>query len=115
MTMTPDLSVLPTIPRDAEGPVFREPWEARAFAMAVSLNARGVFAWSKWAAALSREIAIDGGASDYYTLWLRALERLVQDKGVATATALAETAEAWKHAAEHTPHGQPIELGRGRI
>jgi nitrile hydratase accessory protein len=112
MTVVPDLSVLPAIPHDEEGPVFREPWEARAFAMAVSLNARGVFSWTEWAAALAQEIAADGGASDYYTLWLRALERLVQDKGVATASALRDTAEAWKHAAEHTPHGQPIELGR---
>lgn len=112
MTTTPDLSVLPAIPRDAEGPVFREPWEARAFAMAVQLDARGVFAWAEWAAALAREIASDGGASDHYTLWLRALERIVQDRGVATAASLAATAEAWKHAAEHTPHGQPIELHR---
>jgi nitrile hydratase accessory protein len=112
MTANPDISTLHAIPRDAEGPVFREPWEARAFALAVSLNARGVFAWSEWAAALAHEIAVDAGASDYYTLWLRALERLVQEKGVATAATLAETAGAWKHAAEHTPHGQPIELHR---
>jgi nitrile hydratase accessory protein len=112
MTASPDLSVLPAIPRDDDGPVFREPWEARAFAMAVQLNQRDVFAWTEWAAALAREIKADGGASDYYMLWLRALERLVQDKGVATAAALSETAEAWKRAAEHTPHGQPIELGR---
>jgi nitrile hydratase accessory protein len=112
MNTSPDLSVLPAIPRDDEGPVFREPWEARAFAIAVSLHQRGVFAWTEWAAVLAREIKGDDGASDYYTLWLRALERLVQEKGVATAAALHDTAEAWKHAAEHTPHGQPIELHR---
>src|ERR1700761_3430569 len=112
MTVSPDLSVLPAVPRDEEGPVFREPWEARAFAMAVQLNQRGVFAWTEWAATLAREIKADDGASDYYTLWLRTLELLVQEKGVATAAALSETAEAWKHAAEHTPHGQPIELHR---
>ena len=27
-----------SIPRNAEGPVFREPWEAQAFALALSLN-----------------------------------------------------------------------------
>jgi nitrile hydratase accessory protein len=112
MTLLPDLSVLPAIPHDAEGPVFREPWEARAFAMAVSLHARGIFGWSEWAATLAREIKTDDGSSAYYMLWLRALERLVQEKGVATAAALAETAEAWKHAAEGTPHGQPIEFHR---
>jgi nitrile hydratase accessory protein len=112
MTASPDLSVLPAIPRDDDGPVFREPWEARAFAMAVSLHQRGVFTWTEWAAALAREIAADDGAADYYMLWLRALERLVEEKGVATAAALLDTAEAWKFAAEHTPHGRPIELGR---
>ena len=112
MMSVPDITVLPAIPCDAEGPVFRAPWEARAFAMAVQLNARGVFAWSEWANALACEIAADAGGSDYYTLWLRALERLVQEKGVATAAALTDTAVAWKHAAEHTPHGQPIELHR---
>lgn len=115
MTVAPDLAVLPAIPRDEDGPVFREPWEARAFAMAVSLHARGVFTWTEWAAALAREIKADDDASGYYALWLSALEGLVREKGVATAAALAETASAWKHAAEHTPHGQPIELGRGRV
>src|SRR2546426_4662669 len=33
---TPDLAALPRLPRDAEGPVFRAPWEAQAFAMARS-------------------------------------------------------------------------------
>ena len=112
MTIIPDISMLPAIPRDKEGPVFREPWEARAFAIAVSLNECGVFTWTEWAETLAREIAIDRGASDYYALWLRALERLAIDKGVASAASLAKTTAAWKHAAEHTPHGQPIELDR---
>jgi hypothetical protein len=37
------------IPRDEDGPVFREPWEAEAFALAVSLNERGLFTWKEWA------------------------------------------------------------------
>ena len=37
------------LPKDADGPVFAEPWEAQAFAMAVKLNEAGVFQWSEWA------------------------------------------------------------------
>ena len=37
--------------RDADGPVFREPWEAQAFAMTLVLHERGVFTWKEWAAA----------------------------------------------------------------
>jgi len=38
-------SVLQDLPRDADGPVFREPWEAQAFAMALTLHERGLFTW----------------------------------------------------------------------
>ena len=110
MTFDPDITALRAIPLDSEGPVFREPWEARAFAMAVSLSGRGVFTWTEWAETLAQEIASDRGVSDYYRLWLQALEKLVIEKGAVTPQSLAKTAKAWKHAAEHTPHGQPIEL-----
>ena len=43
------VETLPDLPRDADGPVFREPWEAQAFAMAVSLHERGLFTWPEWA------------------------------------------------------------------
>jgi nitrile hydratase accessory protein len=82
--LTP-LEAVPSIPRDKEGPVFREPWEAKAFALAVALNEKGVFTWSEWAETLGREIAAaepDDG-SRYYEHWLAALERLVGQKGLA--------------------------------
>jgi len=113
------ISALPDIPRDNDGPVFREPWEAHAFAMALSLYERGVFTWSEWAAELAEEIARAQGAGDpdtgetYYLHWLAALERLVAEKGVATAALLARTKHAWEHACERTPHGKPIELQAG--
>jgi nitrile hydratase accessory protein len=106
------------IPRDAEGPVFREPWEARAFALAVSLSQHGVFSWSEWATALAAEIAQAQRRGDpdtgetYYLHWLAALERLVTDKQVTTAAMLERTRAAWDHAADRTPHGKPIELRR---
>ncbi|NPU12811.1 MULTISPECIES: nitrile hydratase accessory protein [Bradyrhizobium] len=107
---------LPGIPVDADGPVFREPWEAHAFAMAVTLHARGLFTWPEWAAALAEEIARAQAEGDsdcgdtYYRHWLATLERLVADKGVTTSANLARYRDAWDHAADRTPHGKPIEL-----
>ena len=110
---------VPAIPRDDGGPVFREPWEAHAFAMALTLHDRGVFTWSEWAAALASEIKRAQAAGDpdrgdtYYRHWLAALERLVAEKGVTDPASLARYRNAWDHAAERTPHGQPIELQPG--
>jgi nitrile hydratase accessory protein len=107
---------LPGIPVDADGPVFREPWEAHAFAMAVTLHARGLFTWPEWAAALAEEISRAQAEGDadcgdtYYRHWLATLERLVADKGVTTSANLARYRDAWDHAADRTPHGKPIEL-----
>ena len=107
---------VPGIPRDADGPVFREPWEAQAFAMALALHARGVFTWPEWAAALAEEIKRAQAAGDpdtgetYYRHWLANLERLIAVKGVTTADDLHRYRDAWDHAADRTPHGQPIEL-----
>jgi nitrile hydratase accessory protein len=110
------IDALPSIPRDAEGPVFREPWEAQAFAVAVALHERGVFTWPEWAAALADEIrrAQEAGDPDtgetYYRHWLAALERLVAEKHVTDLDTLERYADAWGRAAARTPHGTPIEL-----
>src|SRR4051812_25546722 len=107
---------MPGIPRDADGPVFREPWEAQAFAMALTLHARGVFTWPEWAASLAEEIRRAQAAGDpdtgetYYRHWLANLERLIAAKGVATRQTLDRYRDAWDRAADRTPHGQPIEL-----
>jgi nitrile hydratase accessory protein len=111
-----DLGALPRIPRDGEGPVFRAPWEAQAFAMAVSLHERGCFTWKEWAAALAEEIAAAtarGEADDgsrYYHYWLAALEKLVAAKRLVGADELAVRRDEWDRAARATPHGRPIEL-----
>jgi nitrile hydratase accessory protein len=109
-------SALPDIPSDAEGPVFREPWEAQAFAMALMLHERGVFTWDEWAETLGAEIKRAQAAGDpdtgetYYHHWLATLERLVAAKGVASPDLLHRTRDAWDHAADRTPHGKPIVL-----
>jgi nitrile hydratase accessory protein len=108
--------IWPGIPRDDDGPVFREPWEAQAFAMTLALHERGLFSWPEWSAALGLEIKRAQAAGDpdtgetYYHHWLAALERLVADKGVTNHDTLHRYRDAWDHAADRTPHGQPIEL-----
>jgi len=109
-------AALPSLPRDEVGPVFREPWEAQAFAMTLQLYQRGLFSWPEWAAALAAEIKRAQKAGDpdtgdtYYHHWLAALERLVAEKGIADPASLARYRDAWDHAADRTPHGMPIEL-----
>jgi nitrile hydratase accessory protein len=118
--MTVSLDALSAIPRDAEGPVFRAPWEAQAFAMAVMLHERGHFTWKEWAARLADEIAAAAGrgesddGSRYYYHWLSALEKLVAEKQLVTTDQLLSRKEEWDRAARETPHGQPIVLPRDR-
>jgi nitrile hydratase accessory protein len=92
-----------------ESPPFDEPWQAQVFAMAVSLNQRALFSWSEWTKALGAEIAADPDGP-YFQAWLRALEKISIAKGVASGGELHDLAEAWRAAAEATPHGRPIVL-----
>jgi nitrile hydratase accessory protein len=114
-----NLAALPSLPRDAGGPVFAEPWEAQAFALAVKLSEQGHFTWKEWAAALAEELkaAASRGEPDdgsrYYQHLLAALERLVAAKGLSDPAALLARKEAWAEAYRHTPHGKPVELGAG--
>jgi len=105
-------------PHDERGAAFAEPWQAQAFALAVSLSAAGHFTWAEWAAALVAELerAERNGAprdgSTYYEHWLATLERLVAEKGLAAEPELRERREAWAEAHRRAPHGHPAELAR---
>jgi nitrile hydratase accessory protein len=116
MPQAEHLAALPRLPRDEGGPVFAEPWQAQAFALAVKLSEQGHFTWKEWAAALADELkaAADRGEPDdgshYYEHWLAALERLVTAKGLSDPATMAARKEAWADAYRHTPHGKPIEL-----
>ncbi|MGA2943285.1 MAG: nitrile hydratase accessory protein [Xanthobacteraceae bacterium] len=105
-----------SIPRNDDGPVFREPWQAEAFALALSLHERGLFTWNEWATTLGDEIKKAQAAGDpdtgetYYHHWLNTLERIVAEKGVTDEEQLKRTRHAWEHACTRTSHGTPIEL-----
>ncbi len=107
---------MPHLSRDADEPVFAEPWQAQAFALAVRLSAQGHFTWTEWAAALADELkasAARGEPDDgsyYYHCWLAALERLAIAKHLTDPAALLNRKQAWADAYRHTPHGKPVEL-----
>jgi len=102
----------PSEPTQQSEPVFAEPWQAQAFALAVRLSEQGYFTWKEWAQTLAEEIrrAEPDDGSRYYEHWLAALERLVTAKGLADRAALDQRKHAWAEAYRHTPHGQPVEL-----
>jgi nitrile hydratase accessory protein len=113
------IAALPRLPRDAGGPVFAEPWEAQAFALAVKLSELGHFTWKEWAAALADELKAAAGrgepddGSRYYHHWLAVLERLVTAKGLTDLPALLTRKQAWADAYRRTPHGKPVDLAAG--
>src|SRR5205807_3859159 len=114
--LQPDLeriACLPSLPRDEGGPIFAEPWQAQAFALAVRLSAQG---WKEWAAALAEELKSATGrgepddGSRYYEYWLAALERIVAAKGLSDPNEMLLRKNAWADAYRHTPHGKPVTL-----
>jgi nitrile hydratase accessory protein len=101
-------------------PVFAEPWQAHAFALAVKLSEAGFFTWSEWSAALAAELAeasrrgdVDDG-SRYYEYWLAALERLVTTKDLVAQLSLLMRKKEWAEAYRRTPHGSPVTLATPR-
>jgi nitrile hydratase accessory protein len=112
------LQTLPPLPRDEEGPVFAEPWQAQAFALAVKLSEQGHFTWKEWTTTLADGLkaAADRGEPDdgsrYYDHWVATLERLVVAKGLTDQEALVARKDAWTKAYRNTPHGSAVELAR---
>ena len=110
---------LPPRLRNEDGPVFAEPWQAQAFALAVRLSEQGHFTWKEWTVVLAEElrVAANRGEPDdgsrYYHHWLAALERLITAKGLADSASLLARKEAWAEAYRRTPHGKPVELAAG--
>jgi len=107
---------LPALPRDNDGPVFNQPWEAKAFALAVRLSEAGCFTWPEWVRIFSQEIkaAQERGDPDlgdtYYKHWLNALERICAAKGLVGFEDMHRREAAWRRAYLNTPHGRPVDL-----
>ena len=90
---------------DVEGPaapprrngelVFAEPWESRAFGLAMTLHDRGLFAWETFrhqlVAAVARAEAA-GGEFSYYRCWLEALQTLLDVEGLVDHATVEERA-----------------------
>jgi len=109
----PDLSATPGVPADQTGPVFAEPWQAQAFALALQLHAAGLFTWTEWAQALSARISAAADQDDgsrYYEHWLQALEDIATQKALVTQTALGQRRQDWIAAYRQTAHGRPVTL-----
>ena len=107
---------LPALPRDKNDPVFSEPWEAKAFALAVHLSEAGWFTWPEWVRIFSQEIKVAQERNDpdlgdtYYQHWLNALERICAAKGLVGDEDLRQRKAIWRRAYLNTPHGQPVDL-----
>jgi nitrile hydratase accessory protein len=102
--------------RDGEGVAFAEPWQARAFAIAVLASRQGCFSWSEWTHALGRELQRVSdtdprvAGESYFECWLSALQSLLIGKGTLGQAELHERKHAWADAYRRTPHGVPVIL-----
>ena len=101
------------IPSGDQGPVFRKPWEAKAFAMVVQMNSMGLFTWKEWVTHLSDVIAEAGehhmdDGSRYYYHWLAACERVLAANDLISNDEITErekiVANEIHHAHEHQKH-----------
>lgn len=98
---------------------FEEPWQAKAFALAVHLSARGLFAWPEWSEAFAETARTQPSSADiseataYWRNWVLTLERILVARGCATPDALERLRVAWDEAFHTTPHAQPVLLPEG--
>ena len=92
MTTALDVDGPAAPPRSNGELVFAEPWESRAFGLAMTLADTGAFEWEDFRQALIARIAAwDGdGPYRYYRCWLEALERVLVTRGLVSDAALAE-------------------------
>lgn len=105
------------IPRKGSELAFASPWELRALSIAVGLHREGGFAWQEFQQALVATIQEWEGTPSaereewsYYRHWVRALERLMVERGIAKRDEIdGKQAECVK-ATEETRHHQKAGL-----
>ena len=87
--------------------VFEAPWESRAFGIAVALSERGLYGWDEFRGYLIQSIADweaahpAGADYRYWDCWQRALERLLQDRGICAT----RDVDRRSHDYAQRPHG----------
>jgi nitrile hydratase accessory protein len=86
---------------------FKAPWEAQVFSLVVQLGDRHFFSWTQWADTLGAVIREAKAAGDpdlgdtYYEHWVKALERLMHEKGIADAATIEALAQQVEREADH--------------
>jgi len=73
------------LPRKNGELVFDEPWQGRAFGMAVALHEQGRYDWEEFRQTLIAQIAAAearGGPFAYYEIWLATFEELLAKRGL---------------------------------
>jgi nitrile hydratase accessory protein len=109
-------------PRDNGELVFAAPWESQAFGVAMALHEAGAFDWEDFRQQLIAGIGDwetagrDRGDWSYYRCWLRALERLLTDRGLVAGEDLRARADQLAaRPPDHDPpghrHDHPGEFG----
>jgi nitrile hydratase accessory protein len=80
--------------------IFSAPWELRAFVIAISLSESGAFKWSDFRERLIEKVARGDATQSadsaetvdhYHEHFLRALERVIAEKGIKSAAARTST------------------------
>ncbi|MEM7289430.1 MAG: nitrile hydratase accessory protein [Pseudomonadota bacterium] len=101
---------IPGLEIGEDGPVFKEPWEASAFALVVCLHEKGLFEWPQWAECLGAIISEQDDQTPYFQCWLIGLERMMESRSLVAADEVLTRQKQWQNAVSNTPHGEPIEL-----
>jgi nitrile hydratase accessory protein len=114
-------------PRSNGELVFAEPWESRAFGMAVTLADAGAFTWDAFRDRLVARIrawedehGLDDPGFRYYACWLDALEDVLVDRGslagsdvAARSTELDARPAGHDHRDDEHGHGHAHSHGHG--
>jgi nitrile hydratase accessory protein len=114
MTIRPDLSAQvdaltgdAALPRSNGEIVFDQPWEARAFSLAVALCEAGRYEWNGFRDRLIDAVGEAGpdDGSGYYAAWMAALESVVVDRGLLDRSEIVNRVEEIRRADSHADDG----------
>ncbi|MFM7577166.1 MAG: nitrile hydratase accessory protein, partial [Microcystaceae cyanobacterium] len=107
---------IPPLLKEDGQPIFRDSWEAEAFAIGNLLIKQGFLTCSEWVEIFIQEIKnaqakgdLDRGDT-YYCHWLNALERLCVERGLTDWGTYQKHLELWHQAVLNTPHGVPLAI-----